>query len=76
MIDSMISNFNQQRDGLISVLGGSEFARDYFTGFALMQDEMASLERAMQTIQEQQSLFARWRADAEAIDAEYTRVND
>lgn len=76
MIDSMISNFNQQRDGLISVLGGSEFARDYFTGFALMQDEMASLERAMQAIQEQQSLFARWRADAEAIDAEYTRVND
>lgn len=76
MIDSMISNFNQQRDGLISVLGGSEFARDYFTGFALMQDEMASLLRAMQAIQEQQSLFARWRADAEAIDAEYTRVND
>lgn len=76
MIDSLISNFNQQRDGLISVLGGSEFARDYFTGFALMQDEMASLERAMQAIQEQQSLFARWRADAEAIDAEYTRVND
>lgn len=76
MIDSMISNFNQQRDGLISVLGGSEFARDYFTNFALMQDEMASLERAMQAIQEQQSLFARWRADAEAIDAEYTRVND
>jgi len=76
MIDSMISNFNQQRDGLISVLGGSGFARDYFTGFALMQDEMASLERAMQAIQEQQSLFARWRADAEAIDAEYTRVND
>ncbi|MFP3522675.1 LeoA/HP0731 family dynamin-like GTPase [Pantoea agglomerans] len=76
MIDSLISNFNQQRDGLISVLGGSEFARDYFTGFALMQDEMASLERAMQVIQEQQSLFARWRADAEAIDAEYTRVND
>lgn len=76
MIDSMISNFNQQRDGLISVLGGNEFARDYFTGFALMQDEMASLERAMQAIQEQQSLFARWRADAEAIDAEYTRVND
>jgi len=76
MIDSLISNFNQQRDGLISVMGGSEFARDYFTGFALMQDEMASLERAMQAIQEQQSLFARWRADAEAIDAEYTRVND
>ncbi|MGK3131239.1 LeoA/HP0731 family dynamin-like GTPase [Pantoea sp. C8B4] len=76
MIDAMISNFNQQRDGLISVLGGSDFARDYFTGFALMQDEMASLERAMQAIQEQQSLFARWRADAEAIDAEYTRVND
>ncbi|MCQ8228708.1 LeoA/HP0731 family dynamin-like GTPase [Pantoea trifolii] len=76
MIDAMISNFKQQRDGVISVLGGSDFARDYFTGFALMQDEMASLERAMLAIQEQQSLFARWRADAEAIDAEYTRLND
>jgi GTP-binding protein EngB required for normal cell division len=76
MIDSMISNFNLQREGLISTLGGSEFAREYFTGFALMQDEMTSLESAMHAIQEQQSLFARWRADAEAIDAEYKHVND
>lgn len=76
MIDSMISNFNLQREGLISALGGSEFAREYFTGFALMQDEMTSLESAMHAIQEQQSLFARWRADAEAIDAEYKHVND
>lgn len=37
---------------------------------------MTNLETTMQAIREQQSLFSRWRADAEAIDAEYTRAND
>lgn len=76
IIESMVGNFNQQREGLINALDESDFARKHFTGFALMQDEMTSLETTMQAIREQQSLFSRWRADAEAIDAEYTRVND
>lgn len=76
MIESMVGNFNQQREGLINALDESDFARKHFTGFALMQDEMTSLETTMQAIHEQQALFSRWRADAEAIDAEYTLVND
>ncbi|ACX87470.1 labile enterotoxin output A [Pectobacterium parmentieri WPP163] len=76
IIESMVGNFNQQREGLINTLNESDFDRKHFTGFALMQDEMTSLETTMQAIREQQSLFSRWRADAEAIDAEYTRVND
>ena len=76
MIESMVGNFNQQREGLINTLEESDFDRKHFTGFAEMQDEMTNLETTMQAIREQQSLFSRWRADAEAIDAEYTRAND
>ena len=76
MIESMVGNFNQQREGLINTLEESDFDRKHFTGFAQMQDEMINLETTMQAIREQQSLFSRWRADAEAIDAEYTRAND
>lgn len=76
MIESMVGNFNQQREGLINTLEESDFDRKHFTGFTEMQDEMTNLETTMQAISEQQSLFSRWRADAEAIDAEYTRAND
>lgn len=76
MIESMVGNFNQQREGLINTLEESDFDRKHFTGFAQMQDEMINLETTMQAIRERQSLFSRWRADAEAIDAEYTRAND
>lgn len=76
MIESMVGNFNQQREGLINTLEESDFDRKHFTGFAEMQDEMTNLETTMQAIREQQSLFSRWRADAEAIDAEYTRANN
>lgn len=76
MIESMVGNFNQQREGLINTLEESDFDRKHFTGFAQMQDEMINLETTMQAIRKRQSLFSRWRADAEAIDAEYTRAND
>lgn len=76
MIETMVGNFNQQREGLINSLEENDFDRKHFTGFAQMQDEMINLETTMQAIRERQSLFSRWRADVEAIDAEYTRAND
>lgn len=50
MIESMVGNFNQQREGLINTLEESDFDRKHFTGFAEMQDEMTNLETTMQAI--------------------------
>lgn len=75
VIASMVSNFNQQREGLLKAMEDKDFVSTYFAGYVLMQEEVAGLEQTLQQSKERQALFTQWRADAEAIEAEYTRVN-
>ncbi|MRS89550.1 labile enterotoxin output A [Enterobacteriaceae bacterium RIT714] len=74
-IQKMVANFRTQREELLGVLNAPDYVERFFSGYVLMNDELEGLEQTLRHSKERQMQFAKWREQAEAIDAEFTRVN-
>ncbi|MBL5965444.1 50S ribosome-binding GTPase [Lelliottia amnigena] len=74
-IQDMVANFRAQREELIGILNAPDYVERFFSGYVMMNDELEGLEKTLRQSKERQAQFAKWRDQAEAIDAEFTRVN-
>lgn len=70
----MVENFTSQRASTIEMLSANDFIPTFFTSYTKLQDELSLLEQSLNESKDCQAKFADWRAQAEAIDAEFTRV--
>ena len=73
-IQKMVTNFSSQREELINLLNSDDYEERFFSGYVVMKEELEGLEQTLHRSQERQAQFAKWREQAEAIDAEFTRV--
>ncbi|MEL1221475.1 LeoA/HP0731 family dynamin-like GTPase [Aeromonas hydrophila] len=74
-IQSMVANFRAQREELIEILNAPDYVDRFFAGYVVMHGELEGLERTLHHSKERQAQFAKWREQAEAIEAEFTHVN-
>lgn len=74
-IQNMVTNFRSQCEELIDLLNSSDYEERFFSGYVVMKEELEGLEQTLRNSQERQAQFAKWREQAEAIDAEFTCVH-
>ncbi|ADM40883.1 LeoA/HP0731 family dynamin-like GTPase [Edwardsiella piscicida] len=70
----MVENFTSQRKKILEMLGADDFTPTFFAGYIKLRDELDMLEQSLSESKQRQKRFADWRLQAEAIDAEFTRV--
>ncbi|MCY1697273.1 dynamin family protein [Lelliottia sp. SL45] len=75
-IGDMVEHFNKQRKELIALLDSDDYEERFFPGYAVMKEELEVLNDTLRRSHEQKKQFADWRAQAQAIDGEFIRVND
>lgn len=75
-IEDMVKDFNKQRKELIALLDSDDYEERFFPGYAVMKEELEVLNDTLRRSNEQKKQFADWRAQAQAIDGEFIRVND
>lgn len=73
-IQKMVSNFREQSEELLALINADDFVSRFFEGYLRLQQQVAELDESLQNSQNRQRKFAAWREQAEAIDAEFTRV--
>jgi len=73
---SLIKNLEDQRRELLEKVNGSDFSTEFFPGFAELQQQIAKLSEELGKTEKQRKVFAQWRNNAEAIDAEFKVLKD
>ena len=68
---SLIENLQEQRKELLEKINGSDFSAQFFPGFAELQQQITKLSEELGKTEKQRRVFALWRNNAEAIDAEF-----
>lgn len=68
---TMVSNFNQQRTELLSLINGPKFITQFCPELIELQTNVQSVEEAVLETRNKREQFLRWRATGEAIDAEF-----
>lgn len=72
----LIENLEEQRKELLKKVNGSNFATQFFPGFAQLQQQIARLSEELDKTEKQRKIFAQWRNKAETIDAEFKVLKD
>lgn len=70
----MTHNFEEQRKELLDLLNGSDFEAKFCGDYINLQQQIRELDQTLLQSQERQRQFEAWRHQAEAIDAEFTRI--
>ncbi|PKE30713.1 labile enterotoxin output A [Rahnella sp. AA] len=70
----MKNNFEQQREELQDLLSASDFEEKFCGDYISLQQQISELDQTLLQSQERQRQFETWRHQAEAIDAEFTRI--
>ncbi|MDT1010465.1 LeoA/HP0731 family dynamin-like GTPase [Plesiomonas shigelloides] len=73
-IDKMVENFTNQRESILEQLNSDDFISIYFGRYIKLHDELSLLEQTLEESKTRRNIFAKWRARAEAIDVEFTRI--
>lgn len=73
---SLIENLEEQRRELLEKVNGSDFSTQFFPGFTELQQQIAKLSEELNKTEKQRKVFAQWRDNAEAIDAEFRVLKD
>lgn len=73
---SLIENLEEQRRELLEKVNGTDFSTQFFPGFTELQQQIARLSDELGKTEKQRKIFAQWRHDAEAIDAEFELLKD
>lgn len=72
--EQMVENFTNQRASTLELLNSDAFIPTFFDSYIKLQDELSLLEQTVEKSRARRAIFAKWRAQAEAIDAEFTRI--
>lgn len=73
-VEKMVENFESQRKYLREMLDADDFLSAYFAGYIRLKGELALLEESLDESKQRQKRFAEWWAQAETINAEFTRM--
>lgn len=72
--ESLIKNLEEQRRELLDKINASDFSNQFFPGFSNLQRQIEQLSEELKKTEKKRKIFAQWRDDAEAIDAEFREL--
>lgn len=74
-ITTMVDNFEQQRQDFLTLVNSERFKEDFFPDYLLLNTRRQELQSNVDESRVRQQRFQDWRVEAEAIDAEFKRLN-
>ena len=74
-ISNIVSNFEQQRQDFLDLVNSERFKEQFFPDYLLLNTRRQELQANVDESRLRQQRFQAWRVEAEAIDAEFKRLN-
>jgi len=74
-IITMVDNFEKQRQDFLTLVNSERFKEDFFPDYLLLNTRRQELQNNVDESRVRQQRFQDWRVEAEAIDAEFKRLN-
>ena len=72
---TMVSNFQQQRSELLSLIKGQEFIKQFCPELNELQANVKSVEESVRETRSKREQFQHWRSMGEAIDADFKMLD-
>ncbi|MBP5969975.1 MULTISPECIES: LeoA/HP0731 family dynamin-like GTPase [Pseudomonas] len=74
-VATMVGNFEQQRQDFLALVNSERFKEEFFPDYLLLNTRCQELQSNVDESRVRQQCFQAWRVEAEAIDAEFKRLN-
>lgn len=74
-VTTMVGNFEQQRQDFLTLVNSERFKEEFFPDYLLLNTRRQELQSNVDESRVRQQRFQAWRVEAEAIDAEFRRLN-
>lgn len=74
-IEKMIVSFKEQSKEIVQLINKSDFVDVFFPAFALLQQQLTSIEGEVNALQNRQVQFKKWTDTGNAIDVEFREIN-
>lgn len=73
-IAKMVSNFEKQREELLTLINSVQFKEMFFGHYIEIREQVAEVEQMLNQSRESQQRFQAWKSEAEAIKEDFKRV--
>ncbi|MGC3872878.1 LeoA/HP0731 family dynamin-like GTPase [Halomonas sp. GXIMD04776] len=73
-IAKMVSNFEKQREELLTLINSDQFKEMFFGSYIELRQQVAEVEQMLHKSRENQHLFHEWKSEAEAIKEDFKRM--
>lgn len=74
-VTTMVGNFEQQRQDFLALVNSDRFKEEFFPDYLLLNTRRQELQSNVDERRVRQQRFQAWRVEAEAIEAEFKRLN-
>lgn len=74
-VAAMVKNFEKQRQDFIALVNADRFKEEFFPDYLQLNTRRQELQVSLDDSRSRQQRFKAWRIEAEAIDAEFRRLN-
>jgi len=74
-VATMLRNFEKQREDFLLLVNSDRFKDEFFPDYLLLSERRHELQSNVEESRLRQQRFQAWRAEAEAIEAEFKRLN-
>lgn len=75
VIEKMVSNFNVQREELLSLINGEDFISRFFADYVELQEDVNQIALQVQTQRERSTRFHDWRTTGESLSVEFREIS-
>jgi len=73
-IAKMVSNFEKQREELLTLINSAQFKEMFFGNYIELREQVAEVEQMLNQSRESQQRFQAWKSEAEAIKVDFKRM--
>jgi hypothetical protein len=70
-IAKMVSNFEKQREELLTLINSVQFKEMFFGNYIELREQVAEVEHMLNQSRESQQMFQAWKSEAEAIKEDF-----
>lgn len=74
-IDTMVHNFEEQRQELLELINGPQFEKQFFGHYIALEEALENLQKNLEEERVRRQKFQAWRTEAESINKEFTLLS-
>ena len=71
MVQSIVSNFEKQRQDFINMVNGENYYKNFFPDYIDLQNKIEGLDLSLNESRKRQQSFERWKESAKAVEAKF-----